>query len=332
MGLTAEQLAIRKNGIGGSDAPVVVGVSPYKTPLQLWLEKRGDAVDQEETEVMFWGTRLEDTIAEVYAEKTGHQIRRQPTRFSKEHPFMLVNMDRQIINHPRGPGYLEVKNFGQWSAGHIQSEDDIQDYVKIQLQHGLAVTGYQWGAYAILIGGQRLFIGQADRDQEVIDFLIEAESSFWRMVQEGIQPEVDGSPRTAKFLANLYPETDGEILTVEDPRITNLARDLVQIKDKLKTVEEEKEALGNFFKLYMQDSQILKIPGWGGVEWAYQKEKTKRVFDEAAFQAAHPSLYKKFSKRIALKGNRVFTVHPGKDYDKPKRSKIPPQQQPIEAA
>ncbi|MDR4483863.1 MAG: YqaJ viral recombinase family protein [Nitrospirales bacterium] len=320
MALTAEQKAVRVNFLGGSDAPVVVGVCPFKSPIQLWLEKRGESVDEEETEAMFWGNRLEDEIVRVWSERTGNKIRRASTRWSRVHPFMAVNMDRQIIGHKRGPGYLEAKNFGQWTGGHIQSDDDVHDYVKIQCQHGLAVTEYEWAAYAILIGGQRLFCGEVERDETVIDFLIEAEAKFWQMVQEGVQPEMDGRERTAKFLKHLFPRDHGEALVVTDPHLMGLAKQLVDVKAKLKALEEEKEKLNNTFKLIMKDHQILKIPDWGGLEWKNNKDKPVEVFMEEEFKAAHPDLYKQFTKKYIKEGARVFTVHEGKDYDKPKKA------------
>ncbi len=34
-------LNVRKNGIGSSDAAAAVGLNPYKSQLELWLEKTG---------------------------------------------------------------------------------------------------------------------------------------------------------------------------------------------------------------------------------------------------------------------------------------------------
>ncbi|MFQ2833206.1 YqaJ viral recombinase family protein, partial [Aeromonas caviae] len=68
--LTREQwLAIRKLGIGSSDAAVAVGLSPYKCPLSLWLEKTGrkEPEDISHKEAVLWGIELEPVLAQVYA-------------------------------------------------------------------------------------------------------------------------------------------------------------------------------------------------------------------------------------------------------------------------
>ena len=75
MGLTAEQLATRSTGLGGSDAAVACGVSRWKTPYQLYLEKRGEVPPIEQTEPMRWGHLLEPLVRQEYSERTGRVVR-----------------------------------------------------------------------------------------------------------------------------------------------------------------------------------------------------------------------------------------------------------------
>jgi putative phage-type endonuclease len=94
-----EWLRIRQLGIGSSDAAPAIGLSPYKCPLSLWLEKTGrkEPEDLSEKEPVIWGTILEPILARVYAERTGRKVRRvnavlqHPT-----HRFMLANLDREV--------------------------------------------------------------------------------------------------------------------------------------------------------------------------------------------------------------------------------------------
>ena len=102
-----EWLTIRKQGIGSSDAASAVGLNPYKSQLELWMEKTGrDAnlpkVDpKDDTSPMFWGTLLEHIVAAHYTKRTGHKVRRinavlqHPTE-----PFMLANIDREVNGEP----------------------------------------------------------------------------------------------------------------------------------------------------------------------------------------------------------------------------------------
>ena len=97
-----EWLAVRGQGIGSSDAACAVGISPYKSPLELWLEKteRQAAPDLASNDAVFWGTTLEHIIANVYAHRTGTKVRRLNAVLQHpEHPFMLANLDR-VVQHP----------------------------------------------------------------------------------------------------------------------------------------------------------------------------------------------------------------------------------------
>ena len=55
-------LEYRKQGIGGSDAAVACGISRYKSPVELWLEKTGQLPNQEAGEAAYWGTQLEPFV------------------------------------------------------------------------------------------------------------------------------------------------------------------------------------------------------------------------------------------------------------------------------
>ena len=57
----------RRHGIGGSDAAVIMGVSPWKSLMDLWLEKTGQYVEDIDSESMYWGRVLEDVIAKEFA-------------------------------------------------------------------------------------------------------------------------------------------------------------------------------------------------------------------------------------------------------------------------
>ena len=96
MSLTAEQLQARSRGIGGSDAAVALGLSPWKSALELFHEKRAPAgsVENVPTEPMRWGTLLEPVIRQEYSNRTGRVVRvPETTLVHPAHAFMLANVD-----------------------------------------------------------------------------------------------------------------------------------------------------------------------------------------------------------------------------------------------
>lgn len=142
MNANAEWLALRKTGIGGSDAPVVCGMSPWKSALELYLEKRGEAEpeDLSDNDAVRFGTLLEDVIADEYVRRTGRKVRRVNRQLrAKDHPFMVANLDRDVVGQPR---ILECKTAGihakdEWGE---QGTDEVPEYYLLQCTHYLAAT------------------------------------------------------------------------------------------------------------------------------------------------------------------------------------------------
>lgn len=86
-------LRTRDMGIGGSDAAVIMGLNPYKSPYQLWMEKTGQAAppDLSGNRFVYWGTKNEPNVAEWFQEETGKKVRKLGTLQNRTYPFMLAN-------------------------------------------------------------------------------------------------------------------------------------------------------------------------------------------------------------------------------------------------
>ena len=69
-----EWLDFRKVGIGGSDVAVICGISKYKSPLQLWMEKTGQVDSEEAGEAAYWGTVLEPIVRNEFTNRTGFKV------------------------------------------------------------------------------------------------------------------------------------------------------------------------------------------------------------------------------------------------------------------
>lgn len=314
MSLTLEQKAMRSKGIGGSDAAVVVGLSPFKTPYQLYLEKRGEAPeDEEETLAMELGTLLEEPVAQLYCKRTKREIRRQPLAFHNEHPFMLANIDRQILKDPRGPGILEVKTTNEWSGRAIHGVEDIPDHYYLQAQHYLAVYDYAWASVAILIGLGRFVWFDVERNDAVIAELICQEGEFWERVQTGNAPPVDGSARTGELIKRMYPRDTGKVLTIEAPELIRAAKDMAEAKAQVKREEALITASENVLKSAIGDATEAILPGFGKITWKTNKDGVKEWVDLDLLKADFPQAYAACFKQQKKTGARPFLLKPTKE-------------------
>ncbi|SAL19796.1 endonuclease [Caballeronia telluris] len=138
-----EWLSVRKNGIGGSDAAAAVGLSPYMSPLELWLIKTGRDANlrrpnpDDTTEPVYWGTLLEPIVAASYTKQTGNKVRR--VNAVLQHPtiaFMLANVDREIVGN-RDVQLLECKTAGKFGV-HLWRVDVLSGLAFAAVLEGVA--------------------------------------------------------------------------------------------------------------------------------------------------------------------------------------------------
>lgn len=195
--LTPAQQKERLTGIGGSDVAAILGISPWKTPLQVYMEKRGELELGEENRFTKWGSILEPLIRQEYEEQTGHKVTlpdgvcRHP-----EHVFMLANLDGLTMSDPNDIATLkvvEIKTAMQFKASQWGAEntDELPDYYLTQVHHYMTVIDAHEADVAVLIGGNDFRIYNVKRDYEISQMLIERESEFWQMVLDGTPPSIE---------------------------------------------------------------------------------------------------------------------------------------------
>ncbi|QXW30392.1 YqaJ viral recombinase family protein [Aeromonas sanarellii] len=300
-------LKLRQQGIGSSDAAVAVGLSPYKSPLSLWLEKTGrkQPADLSSKEAVAWGTILEPVLATVYAQRTGRKVRRVNAVLQHpELPHLLANLDREVVGLPEGPGILEIKTASYHSAP--QWEESVPVAYQCQVLHQLAVTGHAWADVAVLIGGQDFRIYRIERDDSKIADLLAREADFWRCVKQDIQPEPDGSADAASALQWLYPQDDGQSVDFTDSQDLNrLFCELLNVRHTLEEVESQEANLRQRLQNALGPASCGLFAG-GRIAW--KRTKDRQATDLDRLSAEHPEILQRYVKSIA--GTRRFMVYP----------------------
>ncbi|PSJ44975.1 YqaJ viral recombinase family nuclease [Zobellella taiwanensis] len=304
--LTHQQwLEVRQSGIGSSDAAVAIGLSPYKSPLSLWLEKTGrrPAPDLSNNEAVFWGTTLEPVLAYVYAQRTKLKVRRVNAVLQHpEHPFMLANLDREVLGHPDGVGTLEIKTAGYHSAP--QWEQGIPLAYQCQVLHQLAVTGHAWADVAVLIAGQDFRIYRINRDDDKIADLIQRETVFWQHVVNDTQPEPDGSEDAGQALQSIYPEDKTPVLDLtESAEMNTLFCHFLSAKEKKEEAEAREARLKQQLQAALGDAGGAVFQE-GKISWKRSRDRV--VPDMEKLSHSHPEWLQQCSKTVP--GSRRFTV------------------------
>ena len=315
---TTKWHALRKNGIGGSDAGAVLGINRYSSPLDVWLEKTGrrEPADLSDNEKVYWGSMLEDSIAKAYL---AHKPQRQGMKLiqpkglyvSKLWPWMVANVDRLIYQSSTGEydGILEVKTAGS-DAGWFDEEgnETIPDSYLAQVLHYLAVTGLEWAVIVCLIAGQRYIERLVLRDEyaQDIDHLIEREREFWFCyVQEEVMPALIGNEDEGAALFAMYPE-GADIKLMDDE-----AEELCKIYNRFHEIEKaaalDKQAAANKLRLWLGKAKGSKSETVS-VTW---KRFDKAYFDKKKFEHEWPELAAQYTSKRPHDGGLLVTVKEG---------------------
>lgn len=300
-------LAVRRTGIGGSDAAAAVGLNPYMSPLELWLDKTGRADGlprpdpDDTTSPTYWGTLLEPIVAASYTKQTGNRVRRVNAVLRHPSiPWMLANIDREIVGVPTVQ-ILECKTAGE--HGSRLWRDGVPDYVTIQVQHQLAVTGKSAAHVAVLLCGQALEVHRIDRDDALIGRLIELEARFWQFVETDTPPPADGSESADRALRHLYPGHGAAIDFSDDACLSSVFADLVSIRAEIET----RQLLEAQFKQTIQQAMgdaTRAVFQTGAV--SFKRSKDSSSIDLARLLADHPEFETQYA--TSKPGSRRFLV------------------------
>lgn len=300
-------LSVRQNGIGGSDAAAAVGLSPYMSPLELWLIKTGrDATlprpdPQDMTEPVYWGTLLEPIVAAAYTKQTGNRVRR--VNAVLQHPtipFMIANLDREVVGC-RDVQLLECKTAGEF--GSRLWREGVPEYVQIQVQHQLAVTGKQAADVAVLLCGQKLEVHRIERDNGLIARLIELEAAFWRYVETDTPPPADGSDSADRALRCLYPGAGGTVDFTGDRSLSAAFADLVAVRAEIETRQQVESKLKQVLQQAMGEADQAVFET-GSV--SYKRSKDSSSVDLPRLLAEHPEFASQYA--LTKPGSRRFLV------------------------
>lgn len=299
-----EWLRIRRKGIGGSDASAVAGLNRYKSPVGVYLDKTGQIEPDEAGEAAYWGNVLEDVVAREFTVQTGLRVQRSHKLYQHpEHKFMLGNVDRLILDKGgRGLGILECKTASAYKMGEWE-DDQVPDEYAIQLQHYMAVLGVDYGYFAVLIGGQKFQYKLVERNDRIIDSLIQIEDEFWnRHVVPGIPPMIDGSEASANLLNQLYPVSAPASEVILDDQQAGLVRKLQAAKEDAAAAAEQVKRYENELKSIMGENELAIHNGETLLSW---KSSESTRIDSKRLKRDQPDLYEKYANTTS---SRRFLV------------------------
>ena len=287
----------RAKSIGASDSSAVLGINPWKSNVELWLEKTNpeSLLDQPDNLNMRLGRDMEPILRQLFTEETGLQVRQDNhIRYDDEYPFLSTNLDGRIVGD-KVP--LELKTTGMWDGM-------IPDNYFCQLQHQMMVTNSPYIYFAVLVlsnFGKQFIVEKYERNERFIADMRSKMVDFWmNYVVTGVAPD----PVSVKDARLLYNETNQESVIEGSFDMITICEKIKDYNKDIKKIKSKADELRVSIMDTMKEDEIMTYKGSTLSTWKKSKGKVK--FDLNKFKKDHPDIYEEYSSQ--KDGNRMLII------------------------
>lgn len=293
-----EWLQLRKQGIGGSDAGAVCGLNPYSSQMNVFLDKTSEETKEFHSEAVRIGSDLEQYVAKRFMEATGLKVRRSHFLYrSKEHPFMIADVDRLVTGEDAG---LECKTANLYQADKW-ADGKVPLHYAIQCYHYMAVTGKRTWYIACVILGKEFLYRKLTWDDVLMEQLIQTEKEFWEgYVMPGILPPPDGTEVCDQVLAQYFHRAE-KAKRIELVGFDEKLERREEILSWIEKLQTEQRQIEQEIKVYMRENE-LAVNDRYQVSWI-NVDSTR--LDTKRMKQEKPEIYADYAKTVS---SRRFTI------------------------
>lgn len=311
MGLTEHQIALRKNHLGASETPVVLGLSPFSmTPRDIYWRKVAD-IEDEPTKAQARGHWLEDSLLDWASEQLGAGIVRNQFRVLHEGEgaeILSATHDALMQAKPEG---LEAKVVGRWNPEYgdwgEEGTDQIPASIVIQCQQQMLVSGLEvvWLPVAIETGGLERRMYRVPRDEELIGLFRVPAVEWWRRhVVSRVVPGDDPTPPMA-VLKRIH-RIEGSVADLDDG-VAQLIESREQVEAEINEAKARDESLKCRIIEALGEAEAGKLPD--GRLITYREQRSSPSVDLATLKLRHPDLY---AEIVSQGTHRTLRIHKAK--------------------
>jgi putative phage-type endonuclease len=271
-----------------------MGLSPFTSPLKLWLEKTGrrERPDLSDNEAVEMGQRLEALIADVFAEREQVKVRREgATLVHPEFPWWRGRIDRRVLNQAQRT-LLECKNTSEYQRHKwgVQGSDDVPDFYAVQVHSYFPLgTGFDVGCLAVLIGGRNHRRYRLERDSEVEHIITDAVLAFRDALERDIHPP----PINSADMELLFPDALADCIEATGEVLADISK-LQELNGHLKELKAAKEEVVERLKMVIGPHAGLVDPE-GNVAATWKTVNSHRL-DAKALRGEHPELMAQYTR------------------------------------
>ena len=278
-----EWLKLRHDLVCSTEISALFGMNPYMTALELAIAKKEpDPSTFEASERLEWGLVLQRAIATQIARKYGVKVKAlngfgksSICRMGASFDYQIVGEDDttvedeglRIMYREHGPGVLEIKNVdGLIFKNQWHETDGVLEappHIEIQIQAQLNCIGWKWGAFGVLIGGNRLELLIRKYDDAAGLAMNKKVIIFWNDLAAGKMPPVE-LPADAGIIKQLYAYAEPEkVVDLQaDADFAALCKEVADANLAIKIATEAKETAQAKIILAMGDAEKALAAGY----------------------------------------------------------------------
>ena len=292
-----EWLQARRLGIGGSDIGALLGLSQFKSPLQVFYEKT-EGSTQEVNEAMEIGSAIEPWICEQWR----RSLPGIPTPVLTDLVMIQSNTFPFLIHSPDAiwldPDFLPLAGVEIKNIRSDANWDPLPEFYMAQVQHGLLCSGLDRWIVVALVAGQKLITREIEPDKEFQGRIALEAEKFWSdHVLKNVPPEPDGSEMDSNVLNRRWEVSQDEIALVPN----YLLSDMRQWTKKLEVAKKGLAKTEQIIKFRMGSKEHAVTEN--GERLATWKTGTRTAVDVKRLRELAPEVAKKYEKTTPT---RVF--------------------------
>jgi predicted phage-related endonuclease len=213
---------------------------------------------------------------------------------------MLANVDGIVSNENGKKSIFEAKTASAYKAEQWENDKVPEEYL-LQVMHYMSVTGLDSTYIAALIGGNKFIYKLIERDDELIDMIIQLEYDFWDCVENNVPPLVDGSESCSNLMNKLYPSAENKSKIILPAEALTLIKQYNSAKEQENIFSEMKDEAANKLKSMLGNNETGIIDDIT-ISW---KNVTTERLDTKRFKTEVPEIYNYYVTKTT---SRRFTI------------------------
>lgn len=303
---------LRAKSLGGSDIGAVLGLSKYRSAVDVWMEKTGRSESHADSLPLRFGSFAESFVASEYALATGLSLIHHESAFiHPDHSYMHGHVDRFICSSPTlfdekgdllADRILECKTANPFTAhewGDVGTDQVPLPYL-VQCAWYLAITGLERADLAVLFGNADFRIYDIHRDLELEGMILDRAKTFW---EQHVLADVAPPAQRESDYKQLFSRSEAK--AIEAPKETcELIKKLKSINEQIDSYEQDVSHIKQSIMAQMKEAEVLTHQGQVLATWKAPKPSMR--LDTKKLSLEHPELMEAYQVQIANSSRLVI--------------------------